>query len=87
MIYLLQKDKKGIYKGKTFAIKASRIITLRELAKIFEKAVNTKLNIRWGRRKYKEREVMTPWSKGKAVPGWKPRVSIYNGIKKTFGGK
>ncbi len=58
---------------------------LKELSIIFEKATDTKLNISWGEREYREREVMLPWSKGNVVPGWKQQFSLAEAIKNTLG--
>ena len=43
--------------------------TLKELAEIYSKATGKKLNINWGGRGYRKREVMNPW-KGKQLVGW-----------------
>lgn len=43
--------------------------SLRELASMYEKKYNVKLNIHWGGRPYREREVMTPYV-GNKLPGW-----------------
>ena len=47
--------------------------TLKELAEIYSKATGKKLNINWGGREYRKREVMVPW-KGKQLIGLKPSV-------------
>lgn len=70
--------------GDTFAVKAEKRYTLKELAKVFEKVTGKKLNINWGRRPYREREVMMPWENGKIVPKWKQENSLKNYITKTF---
>lgn len=79
---MLFKKAVTIKNGTTFAVKADKCYTLKELAIIFEKATGQKLNINWGSRAYRNREVMLPWRNGMVVPGWAPKVSIENGIKK-----
>lgn len=54
-------------------------IPLKNLAQIFSKVSGRNLNIEWGGRQYRAREVMEPW-KGIPVPGWKPEVSVEKGI-------
>jgi hypothetical protein len=54
--------------------------TLKELAGIFEKATKKKLNINWGGKPYREREIMIPWNNVKVVPEWKPFISVFDGI-------
>lgn len=68
--------------GDTFAVKAEKRYTLKELAGIFEKTTGKKLNINWGGRPYKQKEVMIPWNTANVVPGWKPLISVFDGIKK-----
>lgn len=67
--------------GDTFAVKAEKRYTLKELAGIFEKKTGKKLNINWGGRPYKPKEVMIPWNNVKVVPEWKPLISVFDGIK------
>jgi len=84
MTTLLSQDKNKKLKGQSFTTSSGRRMTLKKLAKIFGKVTGTKLNINWGRKEYRLREVMIPWTKGKNIPGWKPKISIEEGIKKTF---
>ncbi len=72
------------FKNMTFAVKSTERMSLKELAKVFEDATNTKLNIIWGGREYREREVMKPWENGKTVPGWQPKYTLKEAIKKTI---
>lgn len=78
----LNNNQPEIINGDTFAVKAENRYTLKELAKIFEKATGKKLNINWGGRPYKQKEVMIPWNNANVVPGWKPLISVFDGIKK-----
>jgi nucleoside-diphosphate-sugar epimerase len=73
-----------IKNGDVFAVKAEKLFTLKELAEIFQSVVKRKLNINWGARSYREREVMIPWNKGKVVPGWKQKDSIVKNIVKCY---
>lgn len=84
MVNLLSKDKKNKLTGKSFVIKSNQRMTLKKLASIFEQVTQSKLNINWGKKEYRPREVMIPWEKGKNIPGWKPIISVKEGIKKTF---
>jgi nucleoside-diphosphate-sugar epimerase len=84
LLILLEQDKQKKMRGKVFAVSSGRPVSLRKLAKIFEKVSGNTLTINWGKRPYRPREVMKPWNKGKSVPGWKPTISIQKGIKETF---
>jgi CDP-paratose synthetase len=87
MVTLFSKDQKRKLNGKFFAVKSKERMTLKKLASLFEKTTGRKLNINWGAREYRLREVMVPWEKGLTIPGWKPKVSIKKGIEITFGNK
>ncbi|WP_417327701.1 NAD-dependent epimerase/dehydratase family protein [Halarcobacter sp.] len=73
------------FKDKVFAVKSQTRASLKELSKIFEKATNSKLNIIWGGREYRQREVMQPWENGELVPSWSPKYTLEEAIKKTIG--
>lgn len=66
----------------TYGVSSTRPIPLREVVKIFENVSGKKLSIEWGGRPYRAREVMVPWSSYKLLPGWTPKVSLAEGIKK-----
>ena len=59
-------------------------IPLKELAQIFCDVSGRRLDIEWGGRPYRDREVMIPW-KGVPVPGWEAKVDVYKGIKLFLG--
>lgn len=77
----LYKNDNRISNGDVFATKAAKRYSLKQLSTIFEKTLNCSLNINWGKRDYREREVMIPWNKCNIVPDWSPKVSIGDGIK------
>ena len=70
-----------VKRSETYSVCSEESIQLRELVKIYENVSNTKLNVEWGGRPYRAREVMQPWSEGATLPGWSPKVSIEYGIK------
>lgn len=84
LINHLSSENKDKFRNKTFAIKSDTRVTLKELSKIFEKVVNCKLNIIWGKKEYREREIMEPWNKGEAIPEFKAKYSLEKAIKKTL---
>jgi len=84
MIELLESDAARTLKGKSFAVSSGTPVKLKDLAEIFARVTNKKLNIIWGERPYREREVMRPWNKGRRIPGWEAKVSLEKGIAKLF---
>lgn len=81
LMNLISKDTEKYFCGKTYAIKAEQRITLKELAKLFQQETGYTLNIAWGKKEYRPREVMIPWQYGEEIPGWKPKITLQEGIR------
>jgi nucleoside-diphosphate-sugar epimerase len=64
-----------------YAVSSGNPIRLKELVETYEKVIGKKLPIEWGGRPYRDREVMTPWNRGKRLDGWKAKVNLKEGIK------
>lgn len=71
------------HSSKTYVVTNQERVSLKELAKIFEKATDSKLDIDWGGRGYRDREVMSPYNLGEVVPGWEQQYSLVEAIRKT----
>ena len=69
----------------TYGVSSTKPLLLRQVVKIFEDVAGKKLSIEWGGRPYRAREVMVPWSSYKLLPGWQPKVSLQEGIKRFLG--
>ncbi len=82
LIELLQTNSAGLKNGNSFAAKAQARYTLKELAHIFKQVTGSTLHIEWGKRPYREREVMIPWEKGIAIPGWSSTITIEEGLQR-----
>lgn len=66
--------------------------SLKELAVIFEKYTNSKLNIKWGAKPYRENEIMEPiTSKDSSLlqrlPTWNPKITLQEGFKMLINAK
>ncbi|HCW53418.1 MAG TPA: NAD-dependent dehydratase [Clostridium sp.] len=79
---MLEEGKIG--NGEKFVLSSGCRITLKKLVEVFSEITNKKVKISWGMREYRKREVMIPWEKGKILPGWKPKISLKEGIVKSF---
>ena len=55
-------------------------LPLRDIAALYAQVSGKPLNIEWGGRPYREREVMVPWQNYRGVPGWRPRVGLAQGL-------
>jgi len=67
---------------KEYAVSSGRPKKLKEVVKIYEHILGKKLPVKWGGRSYRQREIFLPWTKGKLIPGWKPKVTLNEGIRK-----
>ncbi|MGK5054301.1 NAD-dependent epimerase/dehydratase family protein [Janthinobacterium sp. RB2P8] len=65
-----------------YVVSADEPIKLKDLVAVYGKAVSRSLNIEWGARPYRLREVMVPWNSGTRMPEWQPKVSLLDGIAK-----
>lgn len=68
-----------------FGVGAKEEPSLRELVALFEREAGVALDIGWGERPYREREVMLPWQ-GPALPGWRPKIDLSTGIRLVLEG-
>lgn len=69
-------------KCESFAVSAGHHISLRDFVATVARTTGWELNIEWGGRPYRPREVMTPWSTGESLPGWRPNVSLEEGLRR-----
>ncbi len=65
-----------------FVLAAGTRIKLREVVATYARVMKVELPIQFGARPYRPREVMVPWEHGHVLPGWRPRVSLEEGIRK-----
>lgn len=66
----------------TYAVSSQRPMILKDMVAEYESNMNCKLNIQWGKRPYRMREVMVPWSNYSVLPGWQAKVSFADGLKR-----
>lgn len=69
LINMLQDD--SCFLRSEYVLSSGKHYSLRELARIFEEKYQVKLNIKWGGRPYRQREIMIPY-KGNVLVNWKP---------------
>jgi len=75
----LNDDNKALLPS--YAVSSGHPIVLKELVGVYERVLRCNLNIVWGGRAYRPREVMVPWNTGKLVPNWKPKILLKQGIR------
>ncbi len=70
--------------NEAWAVSAGERVSLRELVERWERASGVHVDIDWGGRPYRQREVMTLWS-GPVLPGWNPRIALEEGLRSMEG--
>lgn len=68
----------------TYSISSGERYTLKELVKMIDTLTKQPLVLQWGGRSYRYREILTPYSQGKSLPGWTPKVTVLEGLKRFF---
>lgn len=65
-----------------FGVATGRKVNLRDLIDIFEDVTNKKIDISWGGREYRKREVMELWEGYKLLPNWECIITLEEGLKR-----
>jgi nucleoside-diphosphate-sugar epimerase len=63
-----------------YGVSSGQPVPLKEIAALYAQVSGKPLNIEWGGRPYREREVMVPWHSYRSVPGWQPKVGLAQGL-------
>ena len=64
----------------TFAVRSGESHRLRDVVAALADVAGRPLPIVWGGRPYRDREVMIPWVNNVPVPGWRPLISLREGL-------
>ncbi|MEK6748711.1 MAG: NAD(P)-dependent oxidoreductase [Pseudomonadota bacterium] len=71
-----------------YSVCSGTLVSLRDLVSIASKTFGKLINVRWGARPYRVREVMEPQVDGQRLSGWVPRKTLEEGLRLTdFGGQ
>jgi nucleoside-diphosphate-sugar epimerase len=65
-----------------YAVSSGQPLQLRKVVELFIAVTGCNLQVNWGARPYRFREVMKPWSRGVRLEGWEPYVGLEEGIKR-----
>ena len=63
-----------------YVVRAENSISIRELVTEIEKVTKNKLNVNWGARQARPREMNTDWVFGELLPGWQQHVNLEAGL-------
>ena len=67
--------------GPTYGARGDGAITFRELVDRFQAATGLTLDVRWGARPARPREMLRPWMTADPPPGWSPLVGLDDGLR------
>ncbi len=63
-----------------YVVRAEKSISIRELVIEIEKVTEKKLNVNWGARQPRPREMTSDWIFGELLPGWGEQVKLTEGL-------
>ena len=66
---------------KKYYLDAENTMSLRKFAELYEKVNNVDLDIKWGGRPYRKREVMKVYKNGEKLPNWQRKISVEQGLE------
>ncbi len=67
-----------------YAVATGIRVKLREVVALFEKISEKTLDIDWGARTYRKREVMSLWTNYNILPNWEAKISLEEGLKRII---
>lgn len=71
---------KPLLKNEIYNVSSSSLMKLKDIVLLYESLLKKKLNLNWGRRPYRQREVMVPNNTYPILPNWEPKVDIKSGL-------
>ena len=79
-LQILNKDTFNSFKS--YKVCNNKSYKLKDVIKLFEKVTDKKINVKWGGKPYRKREVMRLWENGDNLPNWEAKISLEEGLKK-----
>jgi nucleoside-diphosphate-sugar epimerase len=67
-----------------FVARAEQSISIKRLAQIIEQVTGKTINVNWGARPQRPREMLIDWQFGQQLPNWKPEVSLQEGLAQCW---
>ena len=74
------------YKGhQQFRVSSFEEISLKDLVLLYERLLGHPININWGGKPYRDREMFRPPNIGNNLPNWTPKIGLEKGLKLLLG--
>lgn len=67
-------------KHEIFKIDHDQCFSLKQVIELFEQNSGKKINVNWGGKPYRKREVMTLWTEGERLPDWNAKINLIDGL-------
>lgn len=80
-------DSMGSGEYKKYSLRGETPNSLREIIETYISVSGKKIDIRYGEREYRHREIMDPTGWGEVLPGWKQKYDLKTGIRKYLSGE
>lgn len=78
----LQLENQDFFGHTIYAVAHTKSYQLKEVIDMFEKVSGKIVNVVWGGKPYRKREVMRLWDKGEILPNWSAKISLEEGFKR-----
>lgn len=69
---------------RVYRLPSANAISLRELVEEFNAISDQKIEVDWGQRPYRQREIFTPWEDAEILPGWRPSITLAEGLRRLI---
>lgn len=70
-----------VKKNESYGVASGKPIRLRDLVDLIGRVSGSRINVDWGGRPYRPREVMQQWSGYRPLPNWVPRITLAAGLR------
>jgi nucleoside-diphosphate-sugar epimerase len=63
-----------------YKVASPNAYSIKEIIILFESLSGMKINVVWGGKPYRKREVMEPWNGGVLLPNWSAKITLHEGL-------
>jgi nucleoside-diphosphate-sugar epimerase len=75
--YLIENEE---ITNNTYGVGTGKGVSLKKLVQLFEHLTKKNINIEWGSRQYRKREVMKLWRNYETLPNWECQIDLKEGL-------
>lgn len=73
-----------VLQHESYAVSSGQPLPLRKLVELYANVTKQTVQVNWGARPYRFREVMTTWRNFQSLEGWLPRITLAEGMQKAL---